>query len=128
MGLDLLAAAPPPRCATLVPALALCAACTFGSPASALDTTALGIPGTWVLRETRAGNLCEAQATFAVDDVGGQEGRVTVRSPCIDPGNGVWKVEYDGEQRQTFGWALDYEKSYVFYSATQVTQMPTPSA
>ena len=43
----------------------------------------------------------------------------TVRSPCVDPGSGAWRINFDGDA-PSFGWALDYEKSRVFYSATQV--------
>eukprot|EP00320_Phaeocystis_rex_P022256 CAMPEP_0119095298 /NCGR_PEP_ID=MMETSP1178-20130426/169069_1 /TAXON_ID=33656 /ORGANISM="unid sp, Strain CCMP2000" /LENGTH=125 /DNA_ID=CAMNT_0007079093 /DNA_START=61 /DNA_END=435 /DNA_ORIENTATION=+ len=89
------------------------------SAAAASDTSALGIPGSWQLRETRAGNLCEARATFTANTPGAMEGAVTVRSPCADPGAGVWRIVFDGDA-PTFGWALDYERSRVFYSATQV--------
>jgi len=90
-----------------------------GAAAFAVDTSGLGIPGTWALKETRAGNLCEARATFTTDEPGSLEGSVTVRSPCFDTGQGVFRIVLEGDQ-PTFGWALDYEKSRVFYSATQV--------
>ena len=95
------------------------AACTIGAAAFAADTSSLGIPGAWNLKETRAGNLCEALAEFAPDASGALEGRVRVRSPCFDPGVGSYRIVLDGE-KPTFGWALDYEKSIVFYSTTQV--------
>ena len=94
---------------------AWCAACTLS--ASALDTTTFGIPGTWALKETRAGNLCEARADFTADSEGALQGRVVVRSPCVDTGTGSWTLSLDPP---TLGWALDYEKSRVIYSATQV--------
>jgi len=97
-----------------------CAASTIGIAAAvAVDTSSLGIPGTWSMKETRAGNLCEARASFSTDEPGSLEGRVTVRSPCFDAGTGAYKLVLEGGQ-PTFGWALDYEKSRVFYSATQV--------
>jgi hypothetical protein len=98
-------------------AAALCA--TSISAAVAVDTSSLAIPGTWNMKETRAGNLCESRAVFTADEPGALQGRVTVRSPCVDPGAGAWKIVFD-EDKPTFGWALDYEKSRVFYSATQV--------
>lgn len=79
----------------------------------------LGIPGTWSLKETRAGNLCEARADFATEGPDALVGRVAVRSPCFDPGFGAWQIVLDGDS-PTFGWALDYEKSRVFYSVQQV--------
>ena len=81
--------------------------------------SALGIPGTWTLKETRAGNLCEARADFTQNAPGSLDGRVTVRSPCFDTGTGAWRIVLDGD-KPVFGWALDFEKSRVFYSATQV--------
>ena len=87
--------------------------------AMAADTSGLGIPGEWMMKETRAGNLCESRAVFIADTPGALEGSVTVRSPCLDAGAGAWKLVFD-EEKPTFGWALDYERSRVFYSATQV--------
>uniref|UniRef100_A0A7S0EKB8 Uncharacterized protein n=1 Tax=Phaeocystis antarctica TaxID=33657 RepID=A0A7S0EKB8_9EUKA len=109
-----------PWSATLLhAAAALAAAGISAGVATAADTSVLGIPGSWQMRETRAGNLCEARATFTADAPGALEGVVRVSSPCTDAGTGVWKVVFDGDT-PTFGWALDYEKSRVFYSATQV--------
>jgi hypothetical protein len=88
--------------------------------ALAADTGMLGIPGTWVMKESRAGNLCEARVEFMeAGSQGALEGSVTVRSPCVDTGSGVWKIILDGDN-PTFGWALDYEKSRVLYSTTKV--------
>ena len=100
-------------------AVCACAARALTVAAFAADTSSLGIPGVWTLKETRAGNLCEARAEFVTDGPGSLEGRVAVRSPCFDTGQGVFRLVLDGDQ-PTFGWALDYEKSRVFYSATQV--------
>ena len=107
--------------AALRAALALTAASILSSSttAVAMDTSSLGIPGVWNLKETRAGNLCEAQAAFITDSPGALEGGITVRSPCFDTGKGAWQIVLDGEQ-PTFGWALDFEKSRVFYSTTTV--------
>lgn len=47
---------------------ALCVAGSLGRPAAlAMDTATFGIPGQWVLKESRAGNLCEARADFLTD-------------------------------------------------------------
>ena len=40
-------------------------------------------------------------------------------SPCFDSGSGEWLIVLDGD-KPTFGWALNYEKSRVFYSAERV--------
>ena len=64
--------------------------------ANAADISVLGIPGSWQLRETRAGNLCEARVTFTADAPGALEGIVRFDSPCTDPGRGVWRVVFDG--------------------------------
>ena len=98
------------------------AAAATSSAESSAVLSSVGIPGTWSLRETRAGNLCESQAAFMVDSgsaPGVLEGGVTVRSPCFDTGKGAWKLVLDSE-KPTFGWALDFEKSRVFYSTTAV--------
>ena len=108
-----------PASLPLVHAASALAACTIGAAALAADTASLGIPGAWRLQETRGGNLCEAIAEFAPDAAGALEGRVRVRSPCFDAGVGAYRVVLDGD-KPTFGWALDYERSIVFYSATQV--------
>ena len=53
---------------TLVHAAALAAAGTLSSAALAVPPDALSslaIPGTWYMKETRAGNLCEARADFS---------------------------------------------------------------
>ena len=97
----------------------LCIGAFSSAAALAVDTGSLGIPGTWVLKETRAGNLCEARADFRAEAPGALQGSVTVRSPCIDTGYGVWNIVFDVDA-PTFGWALDYEKSRVLYSATKV--------
>mgnify|MGYP001159462351 FL=1 len=104
------ARAPTPHCRATTPwsatrpwsatllhaAAALAAAGISAGVATAADTSVLGIPGSWQLRETRAGNLCEARATFTADTPGALEGVVRVSSPCTDPGKGVWKVVFDG--------------------------------
>ena len=64
-----------PWSATLLhAAAALAAAGINAGVATAADTSVLGIPGSWQLRETRAGNLCEARATFTADTPGALEG------------------------------------------------------
>ena len=86
-----------PWSATLLhAAAALAAAGISAGVATAADTSVLGIPGSWQMRETRAGNLCEARATFTADAPGALEGVVRVSSPCTDAGTGVWKVVFDG--------------------------------
>lgn len=82
--------------ATLLLHAAAVLAATGISAATAADISSLGIPGSWQLKETRAGNLCEARATFTADVPGALEGAVRVRSPCADEGVGVWKVVFDG--------------------------------
>lgn len=103
--------------ASVIASSSIGAATAAGASDAVLSS--VGIPGIWSLKETRAGNLCEAQAAFIVDDPGSLEGGVTVRSPCFDTGKGAWKLVLDGD-KPTFGWALDFEKSRVFYSTTSV--------
>jgi len=74
----------------------LAAAGISAGAANAADISVLGIPGSWQLRETRAGNLCEARVTFTADAPGALEGNVRLDSPCTDPGRGVWRVVFDG--------------------------------
>ena len=73
----------------------LAAAGISAGAANAADVSMLGIPGSWQLRETRAGNLCEARVTFLAEP-GALEGNVRLSSPCTDPGVGVWRVVFDG--------------------------------
>ena len=98
---------------------AAAAAAAFVVHSAGADSSLLGIPGTWELKETRAGNLCMARAVFTQDPPGADEGRVTVSSPCFDTGSGAWRAVYTGDA-PTFGWALDYERSTVLYSASRV--------
>jgi len=90
-------------------------------PAVDARLDAIGIPGTWILRESRAGNLCEAKVDFAAPQRSEPpfEGSVSVRSPCVDPGSGVWQAVLDGD-KPTLGWAVSYDKSRVIYSTTKV--------
>ena len=100
----LLHAAPTPPCRARTPwsaallhaAAVLAAAGISAGAANAADVSMLGIPGSWQLRETRAGNLCEARVTFTADAPGALEGNVRLDSPCTDPGRGVWRVVFDG--------------------------------
>ena len=86
-----------PWSATLLHAAAVLAAAGISAgAANAADISVLGIPGSWQLRETRAGNLCEARVTFTADAPGALEGNVRLDSPCTDPGRGVWRVVFDG--------------------------------
>ena len=101
-----LAPPPTPHCRARTPwsatllhaAAALAAAGISAGVANAADTSMLGIPGSWQLRETRAGNLCEARVTFTADAPGALEGGVRLSSPCTDPGSGVWRVVFDGSR------------------------------
>ena len=99
-----LAPPPTPPCRARTPwsaallhaAAVLAAAGISAGAANAADISVLGIPGSWQLRETRAGNLCEARVTFTADAPGALEGNVRLDSPCTDPGRGVWRVVFDG--------------------------------
>ena len=115
MRLDSLRAAPPAALAAFTIQFAALAVDPIQFAAIAVDPSDFALPGTWNLKETRAGNLCMAQAQFSSD------GRVALKSPCVDPGYGEWTLDAD---RETFCWALDYEKSRVFYSATQMKALP----
>lgn len=109
----------------LLHALSFSAALTLGlQAAGASDLSALGLPGTWYLRESRAGSLCESRVDFYVDAVDAKEGRVRYRSPCTDSSVGVWRIVIDGS-KPTMGWALEYEKSRVLYSTLQVRAEPS---
>ena len=101
-----LAPPPTPPCRARTPwsaallhaAAVLAAAGISAGAANAADISVLGIPGSWQLRETRAGNLCEARVTFTADAPGALEGNVRLDSPCTDPGRGVWRVVFDGSR------------------------------
>ena len=98
--------------------------------AAAGATSMLGIPGSWQLRETRAGNLCEARVTFTADAPGALEGNVRLSSPCTDPGRGVWRVVFDGSRAASkvppLLRLLERRQSATAASALTVVRMRAP--
>ena len=69
MRLDSLRAAPPAALAAFTIQFAALAVDPIHFAAIAVDPSDFALPGTWNLKETRAGNLCMAQAQFSSDEL-----------------------------------------------------------
>ena len=98
MRLDSLRAAPPAALAAFTIQFAALAVDPIHFAAIAVDPSDFALPGTWNLKEALTLATTHGAANFR------RQPRA-LKSPCVDPDT-ARTLDAD---RETFGWALDYE-------------------